>query len=160
MRDFDLLKSRLGDLAATVDQMHRRASEQFDMLTANASKLTASQAEQMTELQFSLETLKALKGRMSDADEKIVETVARHTDAELTVHRLINAKAVVRLGAYEAIFAEPIKGPVRITVGSTGRPFITDLVTESQRELREVAKVLEREGVEPSATSVRGEKAA
>jgi len=160
MRDFDLLKSQLGDLAATVDQLHAKASEQFEMLTANASKLTASQAEQMTELQFSLETLTSLKGKMSEADERIVATVAKHTDAELTVHRLINAGVVIRIGEYEASFREPIKGPVRITLGSTGRPLVIDLVNESQRELREVAKVVKQDAAEPASPGRRGEKAA
>jgi len=146
MRDFDELKGKLGTLAAAASEMHRKAKEQFDMLTANAAKLTASQAEQMTELQFSLATLDALRDKMSRADEKIAAVVAAHTDAELTVHRVIHAGVRLRLGEYEARFKDPIKGPVRITLGASGRPLLTDLVSESARDLAEVAPVHRLDG--------------
>jgi hypothetical protein len=141
MRDFDELKGKLGSLATLADEMHRKAKEQYDMLTANASKLTASQAEQMTELQFSLATLDAIRGKMSQADEKIATVVAKHTDIELTVHRLIHAGVRVRIGGFEAKFKDPIKGPVRITLGASGRPVLTDLVTESARDLSQITPV-------------------
>ena len=150
MKDFNDLKDRLQGLGSVVDDLHRKAQQQYDLLVANASRLTATQAEQMTELEFSLSALKRLRGNMSKADGRIDGVVSTHTDVALTVHRLIHRNVHLRLGDYQAHFKEPIKGPVRITLGANGRPVLTDLVNDSTRELADVARVVE---IDPAARS-------
>lgn len=145
MRDFDALGSRLGAIRSSIDALHAKTKAAHDQLAANAVKLTAAQAEQMTELQFTLQTLEAMKSRTVSAGDKIASVVATHTDAELTVHRLIHQNVVVRIGDHTATFKDPVKGPLRITLGAGGRPQITDLITESARDLSEHARVVKSE---------------
>jgi len=155
MRDFDALGARLGALRTSIDALYEKTKAAHDQLVALAVKLTASQAEQMTELQFSLQTLEAMKQRTTAAGDKITSVVAAHTDAELTVHRLVHQNVVIRIGDYTATFKDPFKGPLRITLGANGRPTITDLITESARDLSEIARVVETENAAKAAAGAR-----
>jgi len=160
MRDFDALGARLGAIRSSIDALYAKTKAAHDQLVANAVKLTSAQAEQMTELQFTLQTLEAMKSRTTSAGEKISSVVATHTDAELTIHRLIHQNVVVRVGDYTATFRDPVKGPLRITLGAGGRPQITDLITESTRDLSEHARVVQSEGRRPAEKPAAGGRAA
>ncbi len=146
LHDFDGLEARLAEVRDALDTARSRVRTEYDQLVAHTTKLTESQADRMTELHFSLATLDGLCDRVIKADERVERVIARHTDAELTIHRMIHPGVTLKLGGFEASFVDPIKGPVRITLHPDGQPHIAELTTDDEKELSEVANVQESAG--------------
>lgn len=143
------LRSRLRHVRPAIDGRRTKASAEHDSLRKNASKLTPSQAERMTELQYELSQMAALAGKCERGMERLAAVESAHTRVELTVWGRIHAGVTLRLPRHEVAFGEEVRGPIRITIGEGGRPVATHLSSGSVTDLREIAKVVRFEAERP-----------
>lgn len=137
LHDFDDLRPRLSAVVEAIGAAEADARHEYEALRTNAPTLTETQADQMTTLEFSLATLRRLRGRLDDADERISQVSARFTDIELSVERVIHRGVVVTIGGVAIEFGDPVRGPLRITLGADAEPLLTDLSTNETVSLRE-----------------------
>ncbi|MHC4976591.1 MAG: DUF342 domain-containing protein [Planctomycetota bacterium] len=131
------------------DELARRLSKfqsEQEMLQNNTTKLNATQAERMTELQFEMISLQNLIDRLVQAERTLTQSVEQVASADVSVQRRINPGTILRVGEYDISFNEELKGPLRITLKSNGRPECRDPNTGNIMDLRDYATVRQREG--------------
>jgi len=132
------------DAERVLEKVHdvlRPAQREYDMLMKNLSKLTAQQAERLTELQFEISTRRDQAKKINDGLEKLNSVAAEYVRAQLTVQKRLYAGTQVRLGKFIAKFKDDLKGPVRLEATPGKRPTITDMITGSTSDLSEYASV-------------------
>lgn len=132
------------DAERVLEKVHdvlKPAQREYDMLMKNLSKLTAQQAERLTELQFEISTRRDQAKRINEGLEKLNSVAAEYVRAQLTVQKRLYAGTQVRLGKFIAKFKEDLKGPVRFEATPGKRPTITDMITGSTSDLSEYASV-------------------
>jgi len=145
----DALRERSGELLPRIDDRLQKQVREHEMLVKNATKLTAAQAEQMTELEFETSTLRGLRSRVEDGLSRLDDLVEAYAEPSLTVNGRIHAGVTLLIGSYRAKFDEDQRGPVRIELNEGGRPMIVDLIREASQELRDVCSV---RAIEPTAS--------
>ncbi len=146
LRDFETLSPKLDAMGEAVDSAEAKTRHHYDTLRRCAPTLTESQADLMTELEFSLASYGSMRTRIGAAWERLRGVTDRYTDAALSVARTLHRGVTLSIGGYEVDFPDPIRGPVRITLGAQGRPVIIDLTTESETDLSDQADVRQRDG--------------
>ncbi|RMD66526.1 MAG: DUF342 domain-containing protein [Planctomycetota bacterium] len=132
------------DAERVLEKVHdvlKPAQREYDILMKNLSKLTAQQAERLTELQFEISTRRDQAKRINDGLESLNQIAAEYVRPQLTVQKRLYAGTQVRLGKFIAKFKEDLKGPVRLEAPVGKRPTITDLITGSTSDLSEYASV-------------------
>jgi len=143
-RDANMLADQAQILLRTIRDRLDKNQTEHDQLQKNAAKLTPTQAEHMTELQYEIGTCERLDESLSGAVEELDKAVGAVAAINLTVQKQMWRGVTILLGDWEAVIDEPIKGPLRITCNSAGKPILTDLVSNSSVELSTVATVRSR----------------
>jgi len=111
------------------------------MLSGLGARMTAQQAEELTELQF-LEMDSAEKSKkMAEGLTRVFGVIDRLAESEAVVHKALHANARLHIGTYIAVVAADVAGPVRITLDDAGEPVIEDLAAGSKRPLASVAEL-------------------
>jgi len=151
LHDFESLCPRLDAMGEAVDSAEAKTREQYDTLRRCAPTLTESQADLMTELEFSLASYGSMRTRLVAAWDRLKGVTERYTETSLSVERTLHRGVSLSIGGYEVDFPDPIRGPVRITLGAEGRPVITDLTTESETDLSDHADVRQSESSSQAA---------
>jgi hypothetical protein len=110
------------DLRPKLTKGLERIENQLEPLSRFKGKLSGTDAERMTELEFER---RPLLDRLSILDQKIErlrETLAARTKVDLLVHGRIHPRVRVSTGLYTVDFTKTVAGPVRIGVGIKGEP--------------------------------------
>lgn len=143
----DLL-TRASEIKERVDARRQKTQrEQTQLKTLSGPKLTASQAERSTELQYELSILDGCATRLDAACNGLRSAVQPHATGRLTVHGRIYAGVTLRVGAFIARFRRELRGPVLISLNDHGAPIVTNLLDDSVKRLKEIVPVEEEEGV-------------
>ncbi len=142
---FDVLREQIEELSPNLEAALEKVQSEHEMLDQNKGGLTADQNERMTELQFKVSSIQSLLKRLEAAQAKLNDAEDQFAETDLTVQSRIHPGVTLRLGEYIAEFETSVKGPVRITLNASGRPVMVDLVGGVETDLRERARVVERE---------------
>lgn len=143
--ELEELAKQAMELMPRLEARSAKAQEELDQLKANITKLTPTQAERMTELEFEVGRGISPMQPLIDAMTELRELVHSHSTVELTIERVMYAGTTIWLGVYRAEVQEAIKGPLRITLDARGQPLITDLTNESVTPLTKLARVIKND---------------
>ena len=110
----------------------RRATEKLETFAAATSKLTASQAEEYTELQFEVAETDRMLAETQAAVEKLLGVYETHVRSELRVRTTIHGGTTVLVSGYRIEVLNSLPGPLLLRVASSGKP---ELVQESSGEV-------------------------
>lgn len=140
------LEARISDLLAMrrqTTQQAERAATRLKELHGAMGKLTASQAEELTELEFALSTARARDAKVAGAIERLAGFLLERTEAVLIVHRAIHPGVRLWIGAYEVEVRELIKGPIEISLGPVaGAPRGCIPASRAEVSLTKLARVV------------------
>ncbi|MEO1535482.1 MAG: FapA family protein [Planctomycetota bacterium] len=131
----DSLISEAAELYPKLIERRATAREQLEQLQVNTAKLTASQAESMTELQFVVAEAESKLGPLRDSVASVINLMYIATEGALIVHRKILPETRLRLGGRQARIEREIPGPVRIELDDAGDPIVIDLNSGSRTPL-------------------------
>lgn len=112
---------------------------------AGGAKPSGALAEELTELQFTLQTCEQAIARLTEGLGNTADTMERFIEPSITVHRIIHRGALVLVGPYRCQFENAVKGPVRLRTDDKGAPVLDDLTSGSSTPLDKIAKVTREE---------------
>lgn len=141
LKDLDGLIREAADLLPRIAQRADDARRELEQLRGSTAKLTASQAESMTELQF---VAMNAEGRISPLRKSIgvaIEVVERAARPSLMVHKRILPGTVICIGKRVATITDEIRGPVLIEAGERGVPDVLDPNSGSRTPISRYAKM-------------------
>lgn len=128
-------------LMREVAEQAASANQQLETIRTLGARMTASQAEQLTELQF-LASDAETKGRaLVAALDRLLTLIDETASPTLEVREAIHAGVEAYLGAWRIRFKVDVKGPVRLHLGEDEEPRLTDLDTDAVTSLRGVGEV-------------------
>lgn len=120
-----------------------KSQKKLEQLEGATTKLTAQQAEELTELQFEVacgqQKIEPLRQRMANL---ILAIDALATDPTLIVQRVIHAGAELLIGSLRCKFENDVKGPVKIDLDERGEPQVQQIGSDIVAPLSRFAKVL------------------
>lgn len=115
---------------------------ELTQLKANIKRLTHTQAEKLTELEFELSDARARLTKLQATLARVIETAKQACATDLTVHRVIFPGVRLFAGAALAEFSSAVRGPVRIILSDSGEPTIAGQGGTPASPLARVAKVI------------------
>ena len=137
----DALIREAAGLYPKLQERRSQAQAQLKQLQANTAKLTATQAESMTELQFlAIDTEQKLTP-LRESVARAMELVEAATAWSLVVHRKLLPGVHLILGGRSAVVKDEIPGPIRIELDERGEPTIVDLNSGSRTPLSSKARM-------------------
>jgi hypothetical protein len=152
--ELDPLATRLSELRQRAAQAGEADAKRVRELGMR-DKLTASEAEEMTDLSFRSMQQQPLLAKLLGAFRSVQEQLAKSSVPEATITQRIEAGATVVLagsaGGVQAVFSQALRGPVRIVgwrergdIEATKRdhgPVIVDESTRAASPLSSVARL-------------------
>lgn len=132
-----VLAQALPNLAAKV-----AAAEQKLKALRSARRPTATQAEEMTELEFSLQRDREVQTRAVNSVHRMENLTSKHTSFDLTVHDTLFPGVTIFIGAWRAEITRIVRGPLRITLDESKEPILVSLTTKTTSYLNTVARVI------------------
>ncbi|MEM7609833.1 MAG: hypothetical protein AAF411_31185, partial [Myxococcota bacterium] len=138
------LAMRVDDSALrTVHAMRAKSTSELETLESNIAKLTAQQAESLTELQFSVANCDSLSAKLEAAMDRLAGAIRGHTHTALAIQKAIHPGTRIWVRGYRIEFEDTFNGPVLITLDENGEPQHAPLKGDGNpRALREVATVV------------------
>ncbi|NRA58796.1 MAG: hypothetical protein HRU13_11845 [Phycisphaerales bacterium] len=124
-----------------------QASLELDQLKKIAAKLTPTQAESMTTLQFEIMTGQTRLSAIYAAIQKISGAYKRLSKATLSVDKNIMPGVTIVIGNKSAVVREPIRGPVEIALDESGTLVMKQPSDDSVIPLSTKAKLVPASGV-------------
>ncbi len=122
--ELDQLVEELARALPVVDQQLSKSLHKLDQLKRNASKPTAAQAEQLTELEFEVSTGLHRMGALSSAIDRVM-AVTRHGEvATIDVGKHVFPGVRIWFATRCATVERPIEGPVQLVFPTSGDPRI------------------------------------
>ncbi|MFI4882900.1 MAG: DUF342 domain-containing protein [Phycisphaerales bacterium JB064] len=132
---------QLIDLLPQATNRLARAKQELADLQKMTSKLTPTQAETMTSLQFEIISNQARLPAIRNAIERVLMAYASLNGASLNVERSIMPGVTIAIGARAATVRDTIKGPVIIAMDERGALVIKDPNSGSSMPLASKAKL-------------------
>ncbi len=118
------------------------AKERYETLKkAGGAKPSGSLAEELTELQFAVQTCEQAISRLAQGLSETADTMERFIEPSITVHRIIHRGTVLLVGPYRCLFKSAVKGPVTVRTDDKGAPVLEDLTAGSSTPLDKIATV-------------------
>lgn len=141
----DELEGYLAPVASVTERVTSaaaKAKRELEDLERNITKLTATQAERLTELQFDIANTAAMLGKLDEANAKLLGAVRAHSRAVLAVHRGVFPGAVIWVRGHRIEPGVLLKGPLLLDLDDAGVPSYRPLKGDApRRPLAGVAKV-------------------
>jgi uncharacterized protein (DUF342 family) len=132
----EVVLGELGELGALIERAEgllelvradaTRSQEALDQLRKATKRLTAQQAEQLTELEFSVNQGRVRDKRVSDAIVAARSFVSANTRVDLSVRRQLYAGVMIHAGAWSVRVDADLRGPLRLMLDGSGRPQLID----------------------------------
>lgn len=131
------LKGRIGT------RLEKSMSEQRQLQQLAGKKLTPTQAERATELQYEISTLSMYSASLETASGKLLGVVRNHATVSATIAGRVYPGVALTVGPFTARFRRELRGPVKIHLNQHAQPVVTDLLKEQTQRLSAVALVEE-----------------
>ncbi len=132
----DRLLREAMELYPVIQRRGTDAKQRLEQLKSNTAKLTASQAESMTELQFLIMHAESKLKPLRQSVEGAIGLIHTATTCSLTVHKRLLPGVEIALGGRIARISQDIPGPIRIELDDQGTPIVTDLTSGSRAPLK------------------------
>lgn len=140
----------LAELSARAEVTHR----ELTALKLNAAKLTPSQAERMTELEFAAVEIHARTLELRQTISRAFDLHAKHTDCRLTVTGRLNAGAVIHAGRSVLTVTRAIDGPIRISAEHGGQIIALSLRSNAEIPIAAIGRLAtDPEAFDPAAVT-------
>lgn len=139
--ELEKLVSELVAIRPAIEDRVAKLKDRLEQLQRATVKLTAQQAEELTELQFELATT---EGKIKPIDQAVWQAlcrIGRHTEASLTVQRVVHCGVKVWIGKYCAEPRADVKGPLKIWLSEAGEPMLTALSSGTSQPLSTICKL-------------------
>ncbi|MEL6498710.1 MAG: FapA family protein [Planctomycetota bacterium] len=154
--DIDRLLRDAVEIYPEVQKRAADAQEQLDVLQANTAKLTATQAESMTALQFIVMNAEAKLNPLRNGVGTALELFETSAAPALTVHRRILPGVDIAIGGKIARITDEIQGPVRITLDEERQPVIIEIASGSATPLSTRAAMdIDHDAIDPGEVRQR-----
>lgn len=135
------LIAEASSLIPDVQKRAVRTRTRYKKLRENPGQLTATEAEEMTELQFNLNQFESKLSSLLDTVENLCGLVKDRRTISLIIHKKIHTGVTVWLGGQAAEITQDLKGPIKLDLDDQGIPQATDLTSQSVIPLSSVARV-------------------
>lgn len=132
-------------LAQAVIPMRKRVealSDKLNQLRRSSGRMTPSQAEELTELQFELASQQDRLDKLVHGLDTYLRVIAARAQGSLTVHRTLCAGVRLWIGRWRAEFHTELMGPATIALDSSGEPVINDPSAPTPTPLSRFARVI------------------
>ncbi|MCC6677816.1 MAG: DUF342 domain-containing protein [Phycisphaerales bacterium] len=139
------VEDKAARLARAVVPMRKRVDalrDRLDQLRRGSGRLTATQAEDLTELQFEEATQQDRLGKLTHGLEAYLQVIAAQARGSLTFHRLLCAGVRLWIGGWRAEFNTELMGPATISLDAAGDPVITDPASPTPIPLSRLARII------------------
>lgn len=142
LEDLERLAGAGLDRYQALTERRDAAKTRFETLKkAGGAKPSGSLAEELTELQFAVQTCEQAIARLVQGLGETADTMERFIEPAITVHRIIHRGAVILVGPYRCEFKSAVKGPVTVRTDTKGSPVLHDLSSGSTTPLENIAGV-------------------
>lgn len=132
--ELDKLMREAMEILPLVQQRATKARERLEQLQRATAKLTARQAEELTELEFNLATYQGQVGPVTAALGRVLRVTDRLGRGRLIVHRKITAGTTLWIGNVAAEFRADVKGPIALGLDARGEPILFNPRDEAHRD--------------------------
>ena len=119
------LHSLWAELTATLPELEARVAKCDDRLNQLKSingKLSHSQAEELTELEFAAAKPRSMISMVKARLVQLQTTLNEHASIDLVVYTLLTAGTTIYAGEWTLTVYADLKGPARLTLDKTGQP--------------------------------------
>jgi uncharacterized protein (DUF342 family) len=117
----DDLIQRLGSVVDAIHAERERAVAEFGLLSDSIRKLTPTQAERLTELQFNQIRTGEFAEKVREAANHLLDTARSMPTPRLTVTKVLHRGVRIRLGHHEFEARDDIKGPAIFELDQAGK---------------------------------------
>jgi uncharacterized protein (DUF342 family) len=138
------LASRAAELLKSLGDAAGKSQQRLQSLKRLGGKLSAAQAEELTELEFSAQRDTMLLGKATRAFGHLCRVIDANTRARLAIGRAIYKGVRLEVGGFDATFSKAVRGPLVIESDKGQAPTIT-IGTGQTQALATVAKVVRRD---------------
>lgn len=141
----DELRRRGAALLPRLRARVEQAQAQLDQLRGVRGRLSHSQAEALTELEFALAAAEERERTLAGRLEEVAELARRHTRASIVVRTTLHAGVVIGTPGYRCEVRQDVPGPVALEVpkGGSGRPVLTRPGTDVVLEAGAAVRIIE-----------------
>ena len=140
--ELERLVSGLVALRPAVEERAAKTKERLEQLQRATVKLTAQQAEELTELQFELASTEGKIAPLNTAVWEALCRIQKHTSPTLTVQRVIHTGVKIWIGNHSAEPRADVKGPLKIWLSETGEPMLTILTSGTSQPLSTICRLM------------------
>ena len=120
--ELDSLVTRLGRMLETLGSESARSTDELAALNNMIRKLTPTQAERLTELQFSQIQANSLTQKIALAAGQLLDAISSPAPPVLSVRRTLHRGVQVRLRHVEMLIKDTIQCPVVLDLDRSGTP--------------------------------------
>lgn len=139
--ELEALLRESGEVLKTLDRERTLVEDKLQQLRQNSGKLSASLAEELTELEFQNGSIQSWKLRLEQAMHRGFSILEEYTEATLTVTGAVLPGARVEAGTRSANIDETLQGPLAIELDEHGNLTVRNLGTGQRRMLTESASM-------------------
>lgn len=139
--EFETIVARSTEMLDRLDAQSKDVQERLKMLSGLGSRMTAQQAEELTELQFLVMDGAEKSKKMTAGLGRVVGLMDRVAEPSLTVHKAVYAGVRLHIGVHIALITADVAGPLEVKLDEAGDPVIVDLASASSRPISAVAEV-------------------
>ena len=137
----------LDELVPRVISHVSQATLELDQLRKMATKLTATQAESMTSLQFEIMTGQTRLASIAAGLQRMLEAYEQLSRCTLLVEKSIMPGVTIVIGGKAAVVREMVRGPVEIVLSESGTLMLRQPGGDSSMPLSAKAKLVPAKGV-------------
>ena len=137
------LEAKLLQIVDALEHLKQRVNKGRDlarMLDAQRNRLTPTQKEQLTEVQFQLSTDEGLCRRLSSSFATTYATLLTHARASLTIHSMLHQGVTLWVGEFKCTPKKDFRGPLRVWMAESGEPMFTMLTSHTSQPLHEICR--------------------
>jgi uncharacterized protein (DUF342 family) len=146
------LEAKLLQIVSALANLTQRVTKGRDlarMLDAQRTRLTPTQKEQLTEVQFQLSTDEGLCRRLTSSFATTYATLLTHARASLTIHSMLHQGVTLWVGEFRCTPKKDFRGPLRVWMAENGEPMFTMLTSHSSQPLHEICRTTRDDRFKP-----------
>lgn len=117
----DLVR-RLGDLRTAIVHQRERAENELVELQKRIARLSASQAERLTELQFKQVRSGEFQSRLMTASHQLLTAALQWSSPTVTARKAIHKGALIIMRTTRLLIRDEVQGPVLLDLNQAGEP--------------------------------------
>jgi len=139
--ELERLAAEAADVLPAAHDRAARLSGELATLKANMARLTPQQAEQLTELEFELDTANKRVEPLLQALRTLLDTIDLVADPTLTVQRILHGGVSIWIGGDLVTIKGDLRGPLTLKLGLDNHPVFIDARTGSRIDAGDMVRI-------------------